>query len=526
MNNPKSVSRLIAWTICIATANGQTLVDLRTQGKSIDFSSIPFTRPLQMGTALPGACLPGQLFFLTNALAGSNLYACNPSNVWTVQSGSALTVGGANQVAYSNGVSLQWTAFGGDIAGPPSSVSVTKLSGRVLSNVAPSNGQALVWNGTWQPGGAGGDVSGTLTAATVTGIQSRPVSSAAPANGQTLMWNSGSNSWQPATVSGAIATVFGRSGAVTAQSGDYNFSQISGSAASAQLPAAGGDLSGTLTSAKVAAMQGRQIASTAPSNGQALVWSVPNNQWQPGSVAAGGGISMASQAGDLAVSLSSPNVLSIGPNCAPATPCNVRVGYQVFNITAGATATLSGSGTGAAYIYLTNSGSLVVGHNLNVVCAGCTQQSGVTSFPANVIPFCTWTATSGTWDTGGGHDQRAFQSAKVLAGGQGILITETPAQSLLAVDNGVIPTYLMNSASLTFPSIAAGACAPDQTIAVTGANTGDSVAPAWPAALPAGLVGIMTVSNTNTVTVRLCNLSASAVQPPGASYKATIVRNY
>ena len=57
------------------------------------------------------------------------------------------------------------------------------------------------------------------------------------------------------------------------------------------------------------------------------------------------------------------------------------------------------------------------------------------------------------------------------------------------------------------------------------ANPGDAVAPGWPA-LPAGVFGIMLVSATNTVTVRLCNLSGLGVDPPSATYRATIVRNY
>ena len=235
---------------------------------------------------------------------------------------------------------------------------------------------------------------------------------------------------------------------------------------------------------------------------------------------------MAYQLGDLAAVRTSSTVLSIGAGCTPTSPCNVRFGYQVYSVTNSATATIGGSGIGTAYIYIDSSGTLMVGNNLTVTCsAGCTQQAGITSFPPNVLPVYAWTATNGTWDATGGHDERAFMAAKVLASGQGIVVTEASNQSTLAVDNGVIPTYLMNSATLNFPNIATGACAADQTITVTGANPGDAVAPGWPA-LPAGIFGVMLVSNTNTVTIRLCNMSASGTTPPSASYRATIVRNY
>jgi len=62
-------------------------------------------------------------------------------------------------------------------------------------------------------------------------------------------------------------------------------------------------------------------------------------------------------------------------------------------------------------------------------------------------------------------------------------------------------------------------------LTVTGANPGDAVAPGWPA-LPSGLLGIMLVSATNTVSIQLCNFSGSGVTPPSATYRATIVRNY
>jgi hypothetical protein len=727
--------------VFVSTGEGQTLVDLRTQSKSVDFSAAGSTKPMQTGSSVPTTCAVGQFFFLTTAPAGSNVYACNPANTWTVEGNSlSVNAGTANEVLSSNGSTIQWLALGGDISGAPQGLTVTRLQGRTLSsttpssgqvlqwnaaasqwqpapaeagnssyafatqltvtipgtvhqfgtanlvvdcydnstppqrvepdkvqispttynvtvdfstaqtgycvvngagtasvaggsggavssvfgrsgavmaqtgdysfgqisgsigssqlpvaggdvngtltaatvtgiqsravaNTVPANGQALLWNsGTsaWQPGtvsgsgavssvfgragavaaqtgdynfgqisgtlgssqfpAAGGDLSGNLTAATVTGIQSRAVSNTAPANGQTLVWNSGASAWQPGTISGGggtVSSVFGRTGSVTAQTGDYAFGQISGTAASSQLPGAGGDLSGTLTTATVKAIQGQPVSGTFPGNGQALVWNSSAGAWQAANVSGtGGGVTMAYQLGDLAAVRTSSNALSIGGGCTPTSPCNVRFGYQVYSITNSATVTVSGSGIGTAYIYLNSSGVLMVGNNLTVTCsAGCTQQSGVTSFPPNVLPIYIWTATNGAWDTTGGHDERAFLSSKTLAGGQGIIVTEAPGQSTLAVDNGVIPTYLMNSATLNFPSIATGTCAADQTLAVTGANPGDAIAPGWPA-LPTGVFGIMLVSGTNTVTVRLCNLSGLGVDPPSATYRATIVRNY
>jgi hypothetical protein len=546
------------------------------------------------------------------------------------------------------------TPVGGDLSGTTAGATVTGIQNRPVSSAAPANGQTLVWNASgslWAPGsssgggsvtsvfgrtgavvaqsgdyafgqiggtvGSGqaplsGDLAGSTVGATVTGIQNRPVATTPPVNGQTLIWNSASNIWAPGTVSGGsggVASVFGRTGTVTAQSGDYSFGQISGSVSSGQLPAAGGDVSGTLTAATVTGIQSRAVANTAPANGQALVWSSSGNAWTPGTVSGGGGAvlsvfgrtgaitaasgdysfgqisgslalsqmpsgtisnstsgnaataaalastpvnctsgqfatgitangnancgipsggggggaSMASQLGDLQVVYTSATVLTIGANCSTVTPCNVRFGSQVYRITASATATVS-AGTGTAYVYVTSSGTLTVGHNLTLTCStGCAALAGITAFPVNVIPVANWGAQTGAWTTG--SDQRAFQSSKMLAGGEGIVVTEAPGQSTLAVDNGVIPTYLMNTAVLNFPSISNGACAADLTMTVAGANLGNSVAPGWPA-LPAGLLGTMLVSATNTVTVRLCNFSGSALQPPSASYTATIVRNY
>ena len=66
----------------------------------------------------------------------------------------------------------------------------------------------------------------------------------AAAAGQNLYLCASANTWTQVTsgVSGGVSSVFGRSGAVSAQSGDYSFSQLSGTATSGQLPAAAATL--------------------------------------------------------------------------------------------------------------------------------------------------------------------------------------------------------------------------------------------------------------------------------------------
>ncbi len=79
------------------------------------------------------------------------------------------------------------------------------------------------------------------------------------------------------------------------------------------------------------------------------------------------------------------------------------------------------------------------------------------------------------------------------------------------------------SATLNFPSIPDGGVE-ELTFTVTGALVNDKVAPSWPSALDTGLSGSMFVSASNTITVRLINLSGDAVNPAALAYGAQIVR--
>src|SRR4051812_23365385 len=130
---------------------------------------------------------------------------------------------------------------------------------------------------------SGGDLSGALQAPTVAKIQNRTVAATSPSSGQVLGWDG--TQWTPQTIAGGVTSTFGRTGAVTAQTGDYSFTQVSGTVSVGQLPSTGGDLNGSVTGARVTGLQNRPVGVTVPATGQALVWD--GTQWTPQNVAGG-----------------------------------------------------------------------------------------------------------------------------------------------------------------------------------------------------------------------------------------------
>jgi len=168
----------------------------------------------------------------------------------------------------------------------------------------------------------------------------------------------------------------------------------------------------------------------------------------------GGGAQNASQLLDLAVTRTSSTMLAIGAVCSPTTPCNVRLGSVTFSFTTSTSATIS-AGTGTAFVYVDSSGNLTVGHNLTVGCSsGCVAASGITAFPSDSVPLFTWTATSGTWDTSGGADRRAFQSTTNVAAGTGLLGATANGRTTLSID----PTLVAIWAPV--PSTSSSPCSP------------------------------------------------------------------
>jgi len=157
-------SRVFVCVFALGIARGQTMVDLRTQSKSVDFSSANATKPFKSGTVFPSICSVGEIFYKTDAPAGANVYGCTATNAWTLEGqGLPAVSGNAGKSLSTDGVNVTWSALGGDVAGPIASATVTQIQGRSVSPAPPQSGQALVWNtvtNRWEPqavsGGGGG----------------------------------------------------------------------------------------------------------------------------------------------------------------------------------------------------------------------------------------------------------------------------------------------------------------------------------------------------------------------------------
>jgi len=118
--------RSIVVSFCIHQAWGQTQIDLQAQSKNVDFSASQTTRPLKSGVTLPATCSLGEMFFLTNAAPGANLYGCAGTNSWTIESSS------------SGGSSVQNASQLADLAATRSS-STTLLIGGACALATPCN---------------------------------------------------------------------------------------------------------------------------------------------------------------------------------------------------------------------------------------------------------------------------------------------------------------------------------------------------------------------------------------------------
>ncbi|MEZ4851289.1 MAG: hypothetical protein R3B93_22275 [Bacteroidia bacterium] len=156
------------------------------------------------------------------------------------------------------------TTAGGDLNGTYPNPNVVKIQGKDVSNLSPNPGEIFKWNGSqWAPGS---DLINDADANSTNEIQTLSLS------GSTLSLSLGGGSVNiPVYTGGPGINV---SGTTIINTGDLNGTDdvLIGSAA-------GGDLNGTYPNPGVARIQGREVASSMPANGQILKWN--GTQWAP-----------------------------------------------------------------------------------------------------------------------------------------------------------------------------------------------------------------------------------------------------
>jgi len=185
---------------------------------------------------------------------------------------------------------------------------------------------------------------------------------------------------------------------------------------------------------------------TSAPSGSNLYGCVASNTW----VLQSGGAATEMQLYPLMVTRSSATVLQIGAECSMIHPCNVRFGNLTYSIQTGSTATIGGTGSGLAFVYISSSGQLTVGHQMSVSCSGgCVSQIGVSGYPPDAIPLFTWSASNGNWDLLGGVDHRAVLSSKPVLAGLGLQGVENGGVTTIAADATVLAMRVSPPATAT-----------------------------------------------------------------------------
>lgn len=247
-------------------------------------------------------------FTVTLSSQSANLVLASPNGSSGAPSFRALTttdISGLGTAATQNVVTATFNA--------------NKLQGLDISTSSPVNGQALVWNNSlsqWEPGtvatGSGTvtsiGVSSSTTELSVSGspvttsgtinlaldttanvynanqLQSKNVATTTPTNGQVLTWNNSLTRWEPATPTppnpGTVTSIgvssstteLTVSGSPVASSGTINLT-----------------LDTTAASYNANKLQGRDVATTAPSASQVLAWNAGTLKWEPTNAGSGSG---------------------------------------------------------------------------------------------------------------------------------------------------------------------------------------------------------------------------------------------
>ncbi|MGA2266997.1 MAG: hypothetical protein ABSH44_00885 [Bryobacteraceae bacterium] len=310
-----------------------------------DFRGAAHTLPMKSGAiaSLPGTCTAGETYFATDAGAGNNVYGCTAANTWSAE-GTAqfLTVSSDGVVVGSRGTANFETGSGlmSVIADTGSQINIQSSLDLAVVQTQPGEqtGAALLcasaggshssyqcaMNPTlaaydsgmvlhWQPdvNGQGGPT--TLNVDTLGATPLRLPDGVTDPAATDIVAGLLYNVWYDGAVfrlmtQGGVSSVFGRSGAITGQSGDYTAAQVTNAVDSTgnySNPAwitalAWSKLTGVPSTFNAGQLQGRTLASTTPSDLQYLGWNNSASQWEPKTLAAAGVSSIFGRTGAVA----------------------------------------------------------------------------------------------------------------------------------------------------------------------------------------------------------------------------------
>jgi hypothetical protein len=531
----------------VVLAHGQSTVHLPTQSRQADFSGFPVTKPARVVGTLPGTCTAGEVVAVAGGTA-AGLYVCNGAGAWVAAAPHGHQLNELVGVSGKQGSGALLQAFGGGTV-QAGDCAQFDANGNLVSANAPCGGGAENFSldfssavtvdlnhnlGTRSVLVGCVDQAGTVVipdSILVLSDNTVRVSFAVAQSGRCVVNASGGSGGGGGT--GAVSSVFGRTGAVTAQAGDYSFSQISGYLALNQIaPAAlqGNGSKVQLFSGTAAAndcakfdANGNLVSAGAPcGSGSGAVSSVFG---RTGAVTAqAGDYSFSQISGYLALNQIAPAALQgngskvqLFSGTAAANDC-AKFDANGNLVSAGA-ACGTGNGDvtgpvgavdGEVALYSGTSGKVVKR----------ATGSGVVKLSNGVLGYVSGTASDCV---------RADGSSGPCGGtiyfGAGLEGSGTAADPVRLASGGSVASQTFYSASLTFGTIAAFSCS-EQSIPADGVTAGEALAAGWPGGLPAGVAGTM-YSGMDAIAVRLCNVTNAAVAvPDGMTYNARVVRGF
>lgn len=175
---------------------------------TIDLSTKTATKTMKTGTAAPGTCSVGELFFDTDATPGSNIYACTATDTWTLQAGgnsvantdhtfTAQTSVVLNHALNTTRILVQcYDATTNGNAIGFNSLTVTDANNVTVGFASPQTGRCVVNGGSGGVGGGG--ATDLISLSDVTGKQGNGTvvpmyAGSAPANNDCAKFDASGN---------------------------------------------------------------------------------------------------------------------------------------------------------------------------------------------------------------------------------------------------------------------------------------------------------------------------------------------